>query len=291
MGKIQIGAAINASFRFVGEAWTRSWGVMLALVWFTAMLAVIQLIRPEWGGGVTPLGTVFTLFLSTAATGALYRLRLTESHPGDGAFVPGPAGFKWGALEWRVMGANVLVGLVIGVVLVIAVIVWAIAFGITASTTGAADVQLLEGDDQSAKMEAFYRLLLGPSGVVTALIGIPMALGLFWLSAKLALVAPQAADTGRFNFGTAWALTRGAVLPLIVASIVIFFMQVVISAVLGGVAGFFAGLTGHVGQGSAWGGVLGETISAAINIPLFAGLVLYVYRTQRGDPGVAATFS
>ena len=78
---------------------------------------------------------------------------------------------------------------------------------------------------------------------------------------------------------------------MIVASIALFFLQALISAVFGAGAGLFAGLTDHVGQGSAWGGVLGETISAAINLPLFAGLVLFVYRAQRGDQNVAATFS
>jgi hypothetical protein len=290
MGKVQVGAAINASFRFVGEAWTRSWGILLLLVGFTALEGAINLIKPDWSA-MTPIGTIVTFALSTAATGALYRLRLTEIHPGDLAFAPGPAGFQWGGLEWRVMGANLLVGIVIGVVVVIAVIVWAIAFGIAASATGGADVQLLEQGDQSDRMAAFYRLLLGPAGIVAALIGIPAAIGLFWLSAKLALVAPLAADTGRFNLGAAWALSGGAVLPLIVASIALFFLQALISAVFGAAAGLFAGLTGHVGQGSAWGGVLGETISAAINIPLFAGLVLFVYRAQRGDQSVAATFS
>ena len=204
MGRVQVGAAINASFRFVGEAWTRSWGIMLILVGFTAVEGAINLIKPDWSA-MTPIGTIVTFVVSTAATGALYRLRLTEIHPGEGAFAPGPAGFQWGGLEWRVMGANLLVGIVIGVVVVIAVIVWAIAFGAAASATGGADVQLLEQGDQGDKMAAFYRLLLGPAGVVSALIGIPMVVGLFWLGAKLALVAPQAADTGTFNFGTAWA--------------------------------------------------------------------------------------
>jgi hypothetical protein len=290
MGKVEVGAAIGASFRYVGEAWTKAWGVMLILVWFTAMLAAIQALKPDWGLA-TPLGTIVTFFLSTAATGALYRLSLTQSHPGDGAFAASPSGLQWGALEWRVMGANIMVGLAVGGLALIAFIVWVIAVGVAAGASGGPDVQLIEQGSEAERLAAFGRLMLGPVGVVAAVIGIPAVFGLFWVSAKLALVAPQAADTGAFSFGSAWRLSRGAVLALVVTSFLIFVAQAVIGAIFGGVAGFLAGVTGQVGQGPIWGGIAGEGVSAAVNLPLFAGLVLYVYRAQRGDPGVAATFS
>jgi hypothetical protein len=50
-----------------------------------------------------------------------------------------------------------------------------------------------------------------------------------------------------------------------------------------------------VGQGAQggrfWGAEAGGLLSTAINIPLFAGLQIFVYRTQRGDGGVAQTFA
>ena len=46
MGNVQVGAAIAASFRFVGEAWTKAWGVMLLLLWFTAVLQVARATSP-----------------------------------------------------------------------------------------------------------------------------------------------------------------------------------------------------------------------------------------------------
>jgi len=290
MGQVQVGAAIGASFRNIGEAWRKAWGVMLILVWFTATLQAIELLKPGWA--LVPfLGLIAALFITTAAAGALFRLGLTGDHPGDPAFAPGPAGFNWGGLEWRVMGANILVGIIIGVLAVIAIIVWAIAVGATAGVAGGADAQALEQGTQSDRIAALFRLLLGPAGLAAVIVGVPALAGLVWLSAKLALVTPLAADTRAFDFGKAWALTRGGVTALILGSILIFLLEVAIGAVAGGLAGLTAVLTRNTGSGQIWGGIVGQAADAAINTPLFVGLVLYVYRTQRGDTAVAATFS
>jgi hypothetical protein len=85
--------------------------------------------------------------------------------------------------------------------------------------------------------------------------------------------------------GKAWTLSRGAVLALIAGSLVIFLLEFLANLVIGGVAGLFGG------AGKAWGSALSQVVDTAVNAPLFAGLVLYVYRRQRGEAGVAATFS
>src|SRR5271163_4366515 len=130
MGKVRVGAAIAASFRFVGEAWTRAWGVMLLLLWFTAVLQIVQVLKPSWNF-VTLLGAIPTLFITTAAAGALYRLRLESDHPGDPDFAARAAGLQWGALEWRVMGANILVGVILGALFILACFIFGIALGVT----------------------------------------------------------------------------------------------------------------------------------------------------------------
>ena len=290
MGNVDVGAAIGASFRYIGEAWSKAWGIMLILVWFTGTLQAIELLKPDWGFA-TFLGAIATLFLTVAATGALYRLSLTGDHPGDRAFAPGPAGLQWGGLEWRVMGANLIVGIGLGVLFVVLFLIWAVMVGVVVGLSGSPEIQALESGSQAEKTAALGRVMLGPAGLVSAIIGIPSVLGLLYLGARLALVAPVAADTRAFDFSKAWTLTRGAVLALILGSIVIFLLELVIGAVLGGVAGLAAALTGNAGSGRVWGGIAGQTVSAAINAPLFAGLVLYVYRRQRGDTAVAAMIS
>ncbi|HLY79493.1 MAG TPA: hypothetical protein VKQ70_08980, partial [Caulobacteraceae bacterium] len=214
MGQVQVGAAIGASFRFIGEAWSKAWGIMLIAVWFTATLEAIQLLKPEWGL-ISFLGVIATLFLGAAATGALYRLRFAEDHPGDGTYVAHPAGLQWGGLEWRVLGASLLVGIIIGVILVVALIAWGVALGITLSGDPEA-LQAIENGSQTEKMAALGRIMLGPGALVSALILIPTIGGVIYLAARLAVFAPLAAETRAFDFGRAWTLTKGAVLTLIV---------------------------------------------------------------------------
>ena len=74
MGQVKVGAAIGASFRFIGEAWTKAWGIMLISVWFAATLEAIELLKPGWALA-SFLGLIAALFITTAAAGALYRLR------------------------------------------------------------------------------------------------------------------------------------------------------------------------------------------------------------------------
>jgi hypothetical protein len=289
MGKVQVGAAIAASFRYIGEAWSKAWGVMLILVWFTAMLQAIELLKPGWTL-VSFLGFILSLFLTTAATGALYRIRLEGDHPGDRGYAAGGAGIQWGGLEWRVLGANLLVGVIIGVIVFVVFFVWAIALGV-AVQGNTAELQALQGGSDTDKMAALAHIMLGPGGLVTAIILLPAIAGLVYLGARFLLFTPLAADARAFDLGKAWALAGGAMPALLCGVILIFLVEFVIGGVAGGLAGLFATLSGHPGAGGVWGGAVGQVLGAAINVPLFAGLALFVYRAQRGDTAVAATFS
>ena len=289
MGGVQVGAAIGESFRFIGEAWRRAWGILLILVWFTAALQIIEALRPSWSAAAF-FGFLISIFLTTAATGALYRLRFGEDHPGDDAFAAHSAGLQWGGLEWRILGANLLLGVVIGVLVFVAFIIWAIILGVTVGSNPA-QMQALQSGSEADKVDALRQLMLGPAGILTLLIIGPVTVALIYIGIRMSVFAPLAADTRSFDVGKAWSLTRGAVLTLLVGSIVIFLFELLLGGVIGGLAGFTAGFTGHTGQGRVWGGVAGQVIGSAVNAPLIAGLVLYVYRTQRGDPTVAATFS
>jgi hypothetical protein len=277
MGNVQVGAAIAASFRFVGEAWTKAWGVMLLLLWFTAVLQVVQVLKPTWGS-VSLLGVIPTLFITTAATGALYRLRLESDHPGDPDFAANAAGLQWGGLEWRVMGANILVGVILGALFVLACFMFGIVLGVTMQSDPA-DLQAVENGSDAEKLAALGRLMLGVGGFVAALILIPSLLGLLYLGARLTVFTPLAADARAFDLGKAWTLSRGAVMALILGSLTILVLEFLSNRLLVAMAG------------KDWGSAASEVVSAAINVPLFAGLVLYVYRAQRGDTAVAATFS
>ncbi len=283
----RIGDAIGASFGFLRTGWNRAWGIMLLVVWIAAVIRAVQLLRPDLAWLSLP-GDLVLWVAATAATGALYRIGIGPDHAGDPAFQVGPAGFNWGGVEWRVLVASLVVGVIFVVLLTFAIIVWAFAFGVSAATQGA-DIQGLEAaSGNQQQLAAFLRIMMGPAGVVSTIIAIPIVVGLLLLGAKLALFAITSADTRSFNFGHAWSLTKGALAPLIVTGIVI----VVVQAVLGVVAGGIAGAIGAVsGQARLWGGVAGAALGAALNAPLVSGLQIYVYRAKRGGESVAQTFS
>jgi hypothetical protein len=291
MSSVSVGAGMRASFTFLRVAWTRAWGILLALVALSAVVRAVSRSRPDLVG-LTLLADVVIFVLATAATGACYRIGLGPDHSGDPEFQVGPAGFTWGGLEWRIMGANIIVGVIFGVLALFALFVWAIAFGVSAVSQGVDVKGLQAAAGSAAQVQAFLHIMESPVGVVSALVAIPCLVGLALLWGKLALFTIAAADTRSFNFGAAWFLTRGALAALILTTIAIIVAEVLAGAV-GGLFGASLSVALRQGPqgGGFWGAVVGGTLSTAINTPLFAGLQTFVYRTQRGDAGVAQTFA
>jgi len=289
MSNVRVGAAIAASFGYVSTAWSRAMGIMAAGV---ALVIALEIVQPMLASlpALGLVGTVARVGIATMTTGALFRIGVEPDHPGDPAYAVGPGGFQWGALEWRVLGANLLLGAVLLIPLIVLLVVW--GMGLAASASGhAADVQGLESGDQSQRMAALFQLFTGPRLLVSGLILIPVALIFIYVGARLALLTLQAADAGSFSLAQAWRRSRGAVLALIVTGGLIFVTEVIAGAIVGFGAGLISGLMGHVSAGGLWGGKASQTVNAAINAPLFAGLLLYVYRADRPATGVAATFA
>jgi hypothetical protein len=295
MSSVSVGAAMRASFAFLGTAWTRAGGILLFLVVVQATAQAVGQAASASRPDLEPLAMLTDLVVfvvATAALGACYRIGLGPDHAGDPALRVGLAGFSWGGVEWRVMGANIVVWVIIAVLAVFALFVSAIAFGVSAATQGFDAKGLQAAAGSAAQMRTFLRIMEGPAGIVSALVAIPCVVGVAVLWAKLALFAVTAADTRSFNFGAAWSLTRGALAALIVTTLAILLAQLS-TRVVGGFFGAFLGgiLRKSAQDGRFWGGVAGQAVLAAISTPLFAGLQIFVYRTQRGDGGVVQTFA
>ncbi|HEY3800193.1 MAG TPA: hypothetical protein VGL58_17740 [Caulobacteraceae bacterium] len=289
MGKVSVGAAIGASFSYLRSGWRGAWGILMITVWLAAILQAIKVLRPDLAL-VTALGAIISIFTATAASGALYRLTLQRNHPGDGAYAAHEAGLQWGGLEWRVLGANIIIGLILILIFLAACFIWGIA--LAASVGGhVADLGSVNSTDPAVRNAALMHLFLGPGLMASVILLVPAVCLLLFLFARFILFAPLAADGGGFDLGKAWALTRGAVLATIGALIVIGVAEVT----LGAIAGFFAGMVGGLAGGSAgarlWGGIAGAAMGGAISPPLLAGLQLYLYRAHTANPAVAEAFS
>jgi hypothetical protein len=286
---IPLGQAISRSFAFISVAWRNAWGAMLILVWLSAVLQMIEAMKPEWTAAPL-LGLIFLLAASTVATGALYRIGLEPDHAGDSAFALGPGGVQWGALEWRVLGANLLLGLALSVLFVVLFIIWGVGLGVSMAGHPEALQAVTNATSNEDKLRAFGALMGGAAGVVTLVVLLPGLLAILYLAARLALFTLNAADTRSFDFGKAWTMTRGAVLALIVVSVLIYLAQILLGGLCGAVAGFLSAFL-DPGKGGMWGGIVGQAAGAAISAPLFAGLQLFIYHRRRGEGRIAATFA
>ena len=284
MGKIDVGTLVSASFAFIRSAWE---------VAPAALVVAVIVGAAAQGWAQTYPGLSFWPLVQagavTLATGALYRSVLGADHPADDGYRLGPGGIQWGGVEWRVLGANLVVGVLIGLVAGAIFIVWGIGFGILigAHQLDPSAFQNL----QSQGYAGLARLMSGPAGLVSAVVLIPGAALLLYLSARFSLYAVQAADTRGFDLGRAWSMTRGATGAIIVVLVVSFVCQVAAGAAAGFVGGLIAALT-HSVQGRLLGGIAGAAAGVAIAVPMTAGMVIFVYRMQRGGgASVADQFS
>ena len=294
MAKIPIGTAITESLGFVQPGWRRAGAAMGLVGASESLFQGLRLNGMLSGFGPALLILIVQTLIGTLAIGAFYRMALTPDHGSDYQFRPGPGGLQWGSLEWRVLGANILVGMILGLVALAFFFVWAIGLGVLVAMH-AIDIQTLQSAEatggQDATIAAFWRLLLGPTGILSLAILGPGLAVILYLSARLSLYAVRAADTGSFNMGQAWSLTRGAT-GAIMVTLAIFFVAAML---LGGVAGMIGGILGGVahmvggfGSGRMVASIAGTAIGAALSTPIVAGLVTYVYRTERGGGSAIA---
>ena len=289
MSNVRVGEAIAASFAYIPTAWRGATAIMAVNVLVSAAL--------EFAGASPGTASLLSLprlaaalILGTILAGALYRIGLQPAHGGDPAYATGPGGFQWGGLEWRVLGANWLLGAILGLAAALVLVVWVVAVLVTVGAQSDA-LRGMGSDNESDRMAAIGQLFFGPAALETVLILVPAFIGLVYLGARLALVPLHAADTGSFSLGQAWRLTRGAVLALLIAGVLSFVADFAIGAVGALIAGIAASLVGHHDWGAAWESGAGSLLVDAINPPLFAGLQLYVYRAQNPEISIAATFA
>jgi hypothetical protein len=247
--------------------------VLLLALWWNAMTPAISALRPDLNW-VVIVSFPVALAIGNLVIGALYRVGLEADHPDDPGYRVGPSGFAWGALEWRILVTNLMVGLIWGVLALFAFILTFMVFGIVAAFAGA--------NSPSTDPTAVVRAFLGPAGLAALMVAIPSTVGLIVLAAKLSLFAVTVADTGKFEFGRAWSLTRGATWALIVAGLLVFAISVAAGVIVEiADAGAASGASAMV-----WVGIAIQAAAAAVSVPAANGMVLYVYR--RSGPTLAS---
>jgi len=276
MPRIDVRTVVTESFAFIRAAWSGAPGALAAAM-------IVDAGAQAFGGAIAVWAVLPQILVAALGTGALYRIALGADRPRDGRLHLGPAGLQWGGVEWRVLGANLLVGLILAPAVLLLFLIWAAGLGyLTVShqiDVGA--LTALRGGDPAA-MRA---LMSGPAGPLTAAILLPGAAALIWLAARLALVPIAAADVQRFDVGQAWTLTREAAWPLIVVALIVILLQIAAGLFGGLVGGFLAALAGGAKvdwpAATALAGAIGTAAAVAIGLPITAGAAAFVYRMRR----------
>lgn len=261
-GGISVRQAVGDAFAF----WRTSWRQAAVPLTVAAVAATGQVLAPA--GPMAMVAYVVYIAAAVMAEGALFRLSLA-GHTARPLGDPGPGGVQWGGVEWRLLGVMALMYLlflVAAVVTVFVLVVVAVGF------IGPEAAQLESPEAMAAALGG------AGQGVLTVLIVAALA-GLVWVGVRLSLALPATAAEGRVRLLSTWPMTRGAVLPIIIASILIVLPLVVVSLL----AGVFDGMDGDTENG-AFATAIATAIGVFFYLPISVGLLTHFYLRLRPAP-------
>jgi hypothetical protein len=256
-----IGATVRAGFSGLAPSVRACWAALLVAVLISALS---QTLPPP----AALLALPIEIAAAILALGALYRRAFGKA--------TGLAGLRWGMDEWRLLGAQALIAVLLFVVLaVLATVVGAIALGVARASAPGFDATSSEA----------WRAALSKSGVGAVVAGaaplVSLAL-LVWLTARLSLAAPASVDQGKVRVLSVFPLTRGVTVQVLVAGVVLaapVVALVALSSLVGRWAG--PGVNGPLA-------VLGAAFLYLYLAPVWTGALVHVYRhrwTPDGTPG------
>jgi hypothetical protein len=208
---------------------------------------------------------------ATLAYGALYR-----------AGFEGPRGWnglRWGREEWRLLAVQLLIAVIMTVVMaVLFVIIVGVALGVARSTSP---------DFDATSAQAWRQALSGPGAILAGLVPLASLALLAWIGLRLALAPAATIDRGRIQVLSAFRLTRGAVLTLLAAGLVLVAPAIILAMALG----YVRAVVG-VSRGAPLAQLLGVGLLFFYLIPVWTAALVDVYSHQTPvakPPGTAAS--
>jgi hypothetical protein len=274
--------SVRAAYTFWRTYWRPVAGALAVLAAVTAFQIYANLTGNR---GFSFLGMLISIAASTMAMGALFRLAFSDEHPGDPAFRPGPSGLQWGAMEWRLLGATLLVALLMVIALVLFFFLFILAV-IMLAGSGAI------GADTDP--EELARAIGAPGAILLLLLMLILLGTIIYAAVRLVLVPAATAASGKVMVFETWALTKGQFWPILGAVILVSLPSLIAGMVTGAISSS-AGV-----EGSREGAqvlppatalvvaLLSGAVSGFVQAPLTAGLGAYLYRGLRPDGQGAA---
>lgn len=207
-------AAIGRTVRAGLAGWAPGVRTCGAALVAGAALSLLPRVLPS---PIAFLGLALEFVAATLAYGALYR-----------AAFDGPRGWnglRWGREEWRLLAVQLLIAVVMTVVMaVLFVIVGGVALGVARSASPGFD---------ATSAEAWRAALSGPGAILAGLAPLASMALLAWIGLRLALAPAATVDGGRVQVLSAFRLTRGVTLTLLVSGLVLVAPAIILAVALG----------------------------------------------------------
>ncbi len=214
--------------------------------------------------------------------GAVFRIAFASRHGDDPAFTPGVSGVQWRAMEWRMLGALLLLVLFYAIVIAVAfVAVAGVAFGIA----------LNKGQIAALTTPQALLAALGPEGqTAVTVLGTVAYAALIYLAIRLSLVLAATADEGRIAVLRTWKLTKGQVWRILASMVLIQLPVLFVSVMVAALAR--AGASGGMGlatdalapAGALSAGLIIGVLTGGVAAPLGAGVLAYYYMMSSKAP-------
>lgn len=205
------------------------------------------------------------------AQGALYRLALDGAEP---ASRNGPLGFQWRGLETRLLAIILLTLFLLMVVAFVAAFI--LATLLVGFVGGEAAASAPTPEALLASLSGTGRFIFNAAAVVMVLI-------LVAIGTRLALAAPATAAEGRVRFLSSAGLTRGLVLRILAAMVVINLPVFILQSL----AAVFGGLTHNPANGAV-AQMIVSVIAVFFYVPISVGMLAHIYRRlTAGAPGLS----
>jgi len=274
--RVSVGASLAFSWGLWVSRWRSIWGV-LAL---TSLAATVYL-AGDFANKVEVYvaGLAAYLLVVLMTNGAVFRLAFASRHGDDPAFAPGPVGIQWRAMEWRLLGASLLLLLFYAILIAVAfVAVAGVAMGIAMN----------KGQIAALTTPQALIAALGPQGetAVAVLAAIAYA-ALIYVAIRLSLTLAATADGGRIAVLSTWKVTKGQVWRILVSMLLIQLPVLFVGVMVAAMAR--AGASGGTGlateamapAGALSAGLIMGVLSGGVAAPLGAGVLAYYYMSLK----------
>ncbi|MEI9964800.1 MAG: hypothetical protein WDM92_08870 [Caulobacteraceae bacterium] len=273
---VSVGASLAYAWSLLSGHWRGVWGVLaLSSLDATVYLAGMFAQNPMLIG----IGAAALCITALMTNGAFFRLAFADRHGDDAGYKPGPVGMQWGRMEWRMLGAALLLAVFFVILVVLVAIALAAPLIGAIMSKGVSPVTIQNPEQLAA--------LIGPKGAaVLAGAQILLDLVVIFLGVRLALYMAATADSGRIMVLSTWRITRGHFWPILGSMLIVSLPAAMLVVLAQASAGGAAATPDPLAPAAAflWG-LVGGVAYGAFAIPLTSGVIAYYYRNLAPPPG------